>query len=104
MSTCARIGIPVTCVCDSKSKGLCEYKGKAYKIISTNELLEHYTDAFVRITPWQYEQEIYASLCASGFPETQIYFLRYPDMLSPEDFQETQDERNQQRLQIYLFL
>lgn len=86
--TCALFGITVTCVCDSKATGVYKYKEQIYDIISPGELLENYSDAFVLITPWQYEQEIYDFLIMSGFPDVQIGFLRFPLTLTPELFRE----------------
>ncbi|MCI8503228.1 MAG: FkbM family methyltransferase [Dorea sp.] len=86
--TCALLGITVTCVCDSKATGKYRYREQVYDIISPDNLSENYSDAFVLITPWQYEQEIYDFLCGSGFPEAQIGFLRFPQILAPEIFRE----------------
>ncbi len=86
MSTCFGCNILVDAVCDSKATGIYSYKEKFYEIISPEQLLENYRNAFVLITSWNYEQEIYNFLCTLGFPNEQICFFRSPYMISSAIF------------------
>lgn len=88
--------IQVECICDSVSeKRTYVYQNASnpvgkpvvYQIISPEHLLKEYSDAFVCITTWKYEEEIRASLIQSGFPASQIFYLRNPNLISPEIFQ-----------------
>lgn len=88
MFTCGEKGASVSCVCDSRVSGVYKYKEQTYDIISPEQLLENYFHSFVLITTLQYGQEIYDFLCASGFPNTQIYFFLYPYMMSVQLFRE----------------
>lgn len=88
MFTCLWYGIEVTGVCDSIVTGTYRYKNQIYEIISPDELFKNYSNAFVLITSWQFEQEIRDFLRTSGFPDTQIYFLRNPNTLTPKIFRE----------------
>ncbi len=94
--TCSFVkSIRVECICDTTLRGEYVYhnacnndsKPVTYKIISPAELLADYQDAFVCITSWKYEQEIKSTLIQSGFPESQVLFLRNPYIITPEDFQ-----------------
>lgn len=88
MFLCSWMNAVVECVCDSKAKGTFVYKNHEYNIISLEELLQKHKDAYVLITSWKYEQEIYDILLERKFPEERIFFLRCPWMLSVEEFQE----------------
>lgn len=110
MFTCACYGAKVFCVCDQKVTGIYKYKNRIYDIISPVDLINNYRNAFVLITSWKQEQEIYDSLCFAGFSSSQIYFFRYPQMLTPKVFRENYligyrevydfltDERSRQRI------
>ena len=87
MFTCSLMNAPVQCVCDSKATGYYCYKNQSYSIITPQELFEQYKDSYVLITPWRYEEEIYEKLLEKGFPEENIFFLRYPHRISLEEFQ-----------------
>lgn len=78
----------IACVCDSNAEGVYRYKQEEYNIISPKELLDHYLDAYVLITTWRYEQEIYDFLCGLKFPEEHIYFFRNPHTISTDIFRE----------------
>ncbi len=86
--TLATKAVKATCVCDSKATGVYQYKDKTYDIITPQQLVENYKDAFVLITTWRHEKEIFDFLCQLGFSDTQIYFLRFPAILSPEVFRQ----------------
>ena len=88
MFTCGTKGVPVTYVCDSKLSGKYKYKNQEYDIISPEVLIESHRDASVLITSWKYEGEIKEFLLSKGFPEENIYFLRSPLVISPEEFRE----------------
>lgn len=90
--------IHVDCVCDSASgKETYVYQNannadsepEIYDVISLECLLRDYRDAFVCITTWKYEEEIRDLLIRSGFPKSQIFYLRSPCLISPEIFQST---------------
>lgn len=86
--TCSCMNASVECVCDSKAVGGYRYKEKVYPIISPETLIGKYKNAYVLITPWKYEKEIYETLLEKGFPEENIFFLRYPQRITPEEFQD----------------
>ncbi len=73
-------GIKPTCICDTNRTGIYKYMKNCYDIISPQQLMEKYPEAFVLITTWRYEKEIRENLCEIGLSDFQIYFLRYPVM------------------------
>lgn len=86
--------IHVACICDSvHGEGTYTYVnagtgeiGETYPVISPEQLLREYRDALVCITTWRYEEEIRAFLIQSGFPAEQIFYLRTPRIIAPEEF------------------
>lgn len=89
--------IHVDCICDSALQGgetrTYVYENassgevkETYQVISPEQLLDEYRDAFVCVTSWKYEEEIRASLIRFGFPEEQIFYLRSPFLITPEVF------------------
>ncbi len=103
MYNCTQCGFTVDFVCDTKATGTYTYGGKTYEIISSDVLMKNHQDAFVLITPWQYEQEIYDFLCDSGFPSTQIYFFHdFPGAtISPTLFREKYLEGYQKAYSLF---
>ncbi len=90
MFTCAFSEVTVDGVCDKKATGTYKYKNQEYEIISPRQLIENeaYKDALILITSWRYEVEMKDYLIQLGISEERIYFLRYPNVISPEVFRE----------------
>lgn len=87
MFLCSVFETVVDGVCDSRLTGIYKYKHQSWNILSPEELLEKYKDAYVMITSWRYEKEISDMLLEKGYPEQNIFFHRYPTM-ELEEFRE----------------
>lgn len=88
--TCDSMMIPIAGICDSKAeKGKTYiYKNrKKYNVITLEHLLDEYKDAFVVITPWQYDKEIRITLRDAGFSKERIFSLTSPFRISLEEFE-----------------
>lgn len=85
---CAYMNIKVKCICDSYAKGTVLFRNEVYDIISPEQLVSNEKDAYVLITSWKYENEIYEALLEKGFPKENVYFLRCPWSVSVEEFRE----------------
>ena len=88
MFTLSLENIPIACVCDMNATGVYEYEGTRYDIISPMQLLKDYSDAFVLITTWKYEREIMDYLLGLGVPSKQIYYFRFPHLLTVDTFRQ----------------
>ena len=85
---CAYMNTKVKCICDSYAEGTVLFRNEVYDIISPEQLVSNEKDAYVLITSWKYENEIYEALLEKGFPKDNIYFLRCPWSVSVEEFRE----------------
>lgn len=89
--TCDSMRIPITCICDSNAKegDRYNYKNrKFYDVITVEHLFAEYSEAFIIITPWQYDMEIRKSLYNKGYERKRIFSLTSPFRMSAEIFRE----------------